>query len=115
VSPKNLADYAFPAANRPIITAAQLPPYYAILEDADLPTLLANFQRLLAHGSKLIQLRLKNRSYPELEQFLTLAQPLARQHNAQLLINSGVSHATQLRLDGLHLSSAHLLALYLRI
>lgn len=111
VSPPNLANYAFPAANRAIITAAQLPPFYAILDDAELPTLLANFRQLLAHGNKLIQLRLKNRSYPEVEHFLTVARPLARDYQAKLLINSGVSHAAQFKLDGLHLSSTHLLAL----
>ena len=48
VNPTELNRYAFPAANRPIITAAQLPPFYAILDDADKSQLLVNLEKILA-------------------------------------------------------------------
>ena len=60
VAPAELEHYAFPAANRPIITAARLPHYYAILDDADPALLLTNLQKILNRGVKLIQARLKN-------------------------------------------------------
>lgn len=111
VPPRRLSDYAFPAANRAIVLAAQLPRYYAILDDAEVPVLCARLQQLLARGLKLIQLRLKNRGDAELQQFLNVARPLAQRYDARLLVNSGVSHARQWAVDGLHLCSADLLAL----
>jgi len=110
VNPAELAIHEFPAANQPIITAAQLPPYYAILDDADESALLVNLQKILARGIKLIQLRLKTVSPETIEKFLEQAYPLCRQQGALLLMNSAVKNAEDFAVDGVHLTSRHLMS-----
>ncbi|MGZ5008010.1 MAG: Nudix family hydrolase [Methylobacter sp.] len=109
VAPYELEHYEFPAANRPIITAAKLPPYYAILDDADPPMLLSNLQKIVGRGIKLIQARLKNTSSAAVEAFIEQAYPLCKQHQAVLLMNSAVD--CRLPVDGIHLTSRDLMAL----
>ncbi len=109
VSPAELKHYAFPAANQPIITAARLPPYYAILDDADESLLLPNLQKLLNRGIKLIQARLKKLPPAAVAAFIEQAYPLCQQQQTLLLMNSAVDYPAQV--DGIHLTSQHLMAL----
>ncbi len=113
VNVQDLKHYDFPAANLPIITAAQLPPYYAILDDSEPSLLAANLQTLLTNGLRLIQARLKNLSAEASHAFIQQAYPLCQQHGALLLINSAVKQADNLA-DGLHLTSGDLMALQSR-
>lgn len=108
VEPEHLPDFAFPVANQPIITAAQLPSCYAILDDAQPEYLLLNLRKLLQSGIKLIQARLKRLTLAELQRFLKIAYPLCKQNKALLLLNSAVHSAEQFAVDGLHLTSADL-------
>ncbi len=110
INPAELADHTFPAANQPIITAAQLPPYYAILDDADETLLLINLQKILTRGIKLIQLRLKTLSSERVGKFIEQAYPLCKQQGALLLMNSAVKNAGDFAVDGIHLTSQHLLS-----
>jgi 8-oxo-dGTP diphosphatase len=110
VNPAELANHAFPAANQPIINAAQLPPCYAILDDADESRLMINLHNILARGIKLIQLRLKTLPPETVEKFIELAYPLCRQQGALLLMNSAVKNAEDCVVDGIHLTSRHLMA-----
>ena len=110
VKPADLNHYAFPAANQPIITAAQLPFYYAILDDAEAAVLMVNLQKLLAGGLKLIQLRLKTVPKPVLKQFIEQAKILCKQAGALLLINSAVDHAKEFAVNGIHLTSRDLMS-----
>lgn len=114
VSPSALTDFAFPAANKPIIIAAQLPATYAILDDSQPDALWGNLQTLLAKGVKLIQARLKRLSASELAAFIAKAYPLCQQHQALLLMNSAVTADLPLIIDGIHLTSHDLLALSAR-
>lgn len=109
VAPNELEHYAFPAANQPIITAARLPHYYAILDDADEAMLLTNLQKLLNRGVKLIQARLKNLPPAAVAKFIEQAYPLCKQQQAVLLMNSAVECSAEV--DGIHLISSHLMAL----
>lgn len=113
VNPRDLTNYTFPAANHAIITAAQLPPYYAILDDSDPSHLTANLQKLLANDLKLIQARLKNLSAQQSHTFIQQAYSLCQQHGALLLINSAVHHTADLA-DGVHLTSRDLMAMHHR-
>lgn len=106
--------YPFPAANRPIIAAAQLPACYAILPDAPIDRLFANLKALLDKGIKLIQARLKNVSAPVLTEFLAEAYPLCQARQAWLLVNSATALGHHAGADGLHLTSRDLLALHQR-
>jgi 8-oxo-dGTP diphosphatase len=111
VEPDDLLTYAFPAANQPIVAATRLPHFYAILDDADASLLLAKLKTILNKGIKLIQARLKTLSVEAVDVFLEQAYPLCKTHNAWLLINSGVEHSGWLDVDGVHLTSQHLLAI----
>ena len=58
VSSAELTDYAFPAANRPIVAAAQLPDRYLITPDnLSAAQLLQGIEQALAQGVGLLQLR----------------------------------------------------------
>ena len=106
-----LKTYEFPAANQAIIMAAQLPRYYAILDDADEAQDLINLTNLLNQGIKLIQLRLKATPPEQLSRFIRQAYPLCQEHGARLLINSATYNAQSYALDGLHLTSRDLMSL----
>lgn len=110
VDPKDLSDYSFPAANQPIIAAARLPHYYAILDDADPAYLMVNLKTFLDYGIKLIQARLKTLPVEAVEDFLKHAYPLCRSYSAWLILNSSVACAKRFEVDGLHLTSRDLLA-----
>ncbi len=110
VNPSELNHYAFPVANQPIVTAVQLPVYYAILDDAEATVLMSHLQTLLAGGLKLIQLRLKTVPKSVLEQFIEQAKALCKQAGALLLINSAVDHAKEFAVNGLHLTSRDLMS-----
>ena len=106
-----LDEHDFPAANKAIIKAAQLPRCYAILDDSNHSALLTNLQKILANHITLIQARLKNSSALQIERFLEKAIPLCKQYQAQLLINSALINADKIKADGLHLTSCDLMAL----
>ena len=109
VTPAELDHYAFPTANQPIITAARLPPYYAILDGADEALLLSNLQKILNRDVKLIQARLKNLPPAAVAKFIEQAYPLCKQQQALLLMNSDVD--APVTVDGTHLTSRDLMAL----
>lgn len=113
VSVKDLNKYSFPAADKAIISAASLPPFYAILNAAPEDLLLSNLKKILAQNIKLIQARLKNLSRKELECFINKAYPLCEQQGALLLLNS-VSFARleseNVAVHGIHLTSQDLMA-----
>lgn len=107
VHESELKHYQFPAANKPIITAARLPEYYAILDDAEPELLKQHLNTILASGIKLIQARLKQLTEPD--EFIAYAYNLCQQHNARLLLNSSVK--SEIKTDGLHLTSMDLMRL----
>ncbi|MFT6614418.1 MAG: 8-oxo-dGTP diphosphatase [Halopseudomonas sp.] len=58
VTTAELSEYAFPAANKPIVTAASLPPYYLITPDgSDSEELIAGLELAEAVGIEMVQLR----------------------------------------------------------
>lgn len=110
VAADHLKNYSFPEANLAIIHAAQLPCFYAILDEADAEVLIANLQKILAKGVQLIQARLKNLSPLAVEAFLQQALPLCQQYNADLLLNSAVARTDRhFHHLGLHLTSHDLM------
>jgi len=111
VKPVELTRYTFPAANQPIVMAAQLPNYYAILNDAENALLESRLRLLVDRGVKLIQLRLKSISEPDLHEFLRWAKPLCQQHKVMLLVNSAVINAQAIAVNGIHLTSRDMMAM----
>lgn len=102
----------FPAANRAIITAAQLPSYYLITPEpgADTDLFLFQLERALQRGVRLIQLRATNSTARALLPLAIRVLALCRRHKARLLINRHAELAHDIGADGVHLSSAQLLS-----
>ena len=108
-----LGSLAFPAANKPIIQALQLPSAYLITPEPEPLRTTGFLQQLrdcLARGIGLVQLRapsLQKEAYAELA---SRVLPLCRASGALLLLNSEPDLAEQLGADGIHLTSQRLQA-----
>ncbi len=114
VAKRELSGYAFPAANRPLITAARLPATYLITPEpgpqASWPTFLQQLEKSLQAGITLLQFRA-----PDLEQesFLQLADEviaLTHRYGAKVLLNAEVALLDQCNADGIHLNTRRLIA-----
>lgn len=107
-----LAAYEFPAANKPIITAALLPSSYLITPapgpQSEWPSFLQQLEASLHNGVTLIQLRATDL---DSESYLQLAHDvveLCHRYGARLLLNADVSLLEQCDADGIHLNSHRL-------
>jgi 8-oxo-dGTP diphosphatase len=113
--PDELADIPMPPADLPIVTALRLPPHYAITPEPgdDMEAFLVSFDRLLATGVRLVQLRAKRPSVDRdrLRNLAVAVRERARNVDATLLINGDVSLARELAFDGVHLPAADLMHL----
>jgi len=112
VSPAQLTNYEFPAANVPIITAINLPKRLLITgEFINRDVFLNRIEIALQRGIRLVQLRVKA---PEI--FLDLADDVAEiceKYSAKLLLNTSDNIFSQIlpqKNIGLHLNSVNLLA-----
>lgn len=105
-------EYAFPAANLPIIKALRLPAYYAVLEGDTPEQVLHRYKQFTARGINLLQLRLKNLKPEQQQQVLDVLYGQT-QTQQRWLINSDNA-----RLDfaaqGLHLTSQALMSTTVR-
>jgi 8-oxo-dGTP diphosphatase len=110
VDADKLSDYDFPAANLPIITAARLPVFYAILDDSDEISLLDKLNTIINQDIKLIQARFKRLPKTAIQRFLHHAYPLCKQHQVKLLLNSACV-AVDMTVDSIHLTSRDLLTM----
>lgn len=119
VKPADLSHYEFPAANRPIVSAARLPSAYLITPEPDISAGIDAFvehvQRMLERGIRLLQLRAKSIAKASL---LMLAHELMRlcsQYGAGLLVNCDVDWTDELpAAAGVHLTSTQLQQLQAR-
>lgn len=102
----------FPAANKAIIQALQLPQQYMITGDFnDLDDFRRRLDQALLNGNKIVQLRAK--SIVEAGPFLELAgiaHQICESRQARLLLNTSPQLFQRCHADGLHLSSQALLA-----
>ncbi len=119
VSPKDLSQYEFPAANRPIITAIHLPQRLLITGNANsIDEYFFRTERALIAGIRCVQLRLKDSTTPN---FFTLAEKLSQlcnSYSAKLILNTSpqnfLSITTSLPQLGLHLNSRELMRCEIR-
>jgi 8-oxo-dGTP diphosphatase len=113
VSPQELGRYRFPAANKPIIKAVCLPDRYLITPEpgADVEKFLVHLDAAASRGVALIQLRAKQWPLPDYQVLVKQALEVCHARNARLLLNAEPSVALELGADGVHLTSARLLAL----
>ena len=108
VSNRELPDYVFPAANRPIVAAARLPGEYLITpDDLETPQLLQGMQKAIAQGAKLIQLRAPNGYDPKYRDVAVDAVGLCA-GKAQLMLKGPLEWLGDFPAAGWHLTSAQL-------
>ena len=108
VSPRELADYAFPEANQPIVAAARLPDQYLITPDElETPQLLRGIQKAVAGGIKLVQLRAPNGYDPKYRDLAVDATGLCA-GKAQLMLKGPLEWLGDFPSAGWHLTAAQL-------
>lgn len=108
VEPQQLAEYTFPSANLPIISAARLPDRYAILEGHNVEHVLHNLNKIIENKVSLLQLRVKSLPSADVQAIYRVVQSECAQHNVKLLINSDLP-LFDVKADGIHLSSRALM------
>jgi 8-oxo-dGTP diphosphatase len=114
VDAKELNNFAFPAANRPIISAINLPEKYAVtgayLDDVDF---MARLNRVLAAGLRIVQFRVADFGADTHESLLDETIQTVHQSNAHLVINCSLAEFNHLARSlpdkklGLHLNRRH--------
>ncbi len=111
-----LLHISMPTADVAIVNALRLPDRYAITPEPtrDIDSFLKQFERTLASGIRLIQLRAKTLDRDLLSELASRARNLAHSAGAKLLLNGHVDLVETLELDGVHLTSADASALSVR-
>ena len=116
VSCHELGNYDFPAADLPILNALLLPNLYVISDTQRLgtATFLAKLERALRAGVRLVQVREKHLAPKAYLDFAGRVIHLAHAHGAKVLLNAEPDIVAQTGADGVHLTSARLLATHSR-
>ncbi|PTU79972.1 hypothetical protein DBO86_05375 [Pseudomonas indoloxydans] len=108
VSERQLLEYEFPAANKPIVAAARLPERYLITPDGLEPSeLLAGIRSALAQGVRLIQLRAPNMFDPQYRDLAVDVQGLCA-GKAQLMLKGPLEWLGDFPAAGWHLTAEQL-------
>nr|WP_218573224.1 Nudix family hydrolase [Pseudomonas sp. L-22-4S-12] len=108
VSPRQLDDYQFPAANQPIVTAAQLPERYLITPQGLEPgELLRGVRQALVDGVRLVQLRAPNMFDAQYRDLAVDIQGLCA-GKAQLMLKGPLEWLGDFPAAGWHLTAAQL-------
>lgn len=111
VSPRQLGDYEFPAANQPIVAAARLPERYLITpEGLSGPELLRGIQAALKSGIRLLQLRAPSMFDAQYRDIAVDALGLCA-GKAQLMLKGPLEWLGDFPAAGWHLTSTQLQAL----
>jgi 8-oxo-dGTP diphosphatase len=111
VSVGDLSEYPFPAANRPIISALQLPDRYLITPDPgqQVSAFLAHLERRLDRGDiTLMQLRAPSLIEQDYRSLAVAVIALARARGVRVLLNAEIGLARQLGAHGIHLNRVRL-------
>lgn len=124
VSIDDLNEYAFPQANKPIIKAVKLPSRYLITPELvcgekcrfgpDVQGFLNQLERALKTDIRIVQLRTKMLTQQDYYSLARQVQSLCQRYSVHLLLNAEVTLVTELRADGIHLSSDQLMSLHQR-
>ena len=108
VAPKQLADYAFPAANQAIVAAARLPERYLITPDGLSPDALRDgIRQAVASGIQLVQLRAPKMFSVEYRDLALDVQGLCA-GKAQLMLKGPLEWLGDFPAAGWHLTSEQL-------
>ena len=120
VSPQELDNFDFPAANVPIVDAAQLPQAIAVIDNiSDIEQLERKAQLAAKQGFSWVMLRAPHATSTshsleaDLRRAIKHATPLLGP-DTQLVLNTNVPLANKLGADALFLTAAHLLNMHSR-
>jgi 8-oxo-dGTP diphosphatase len=107
---ESLDKSSFPAANRSIIAALNLPDRCLITPEPErgVEPFLERLERCLQHGIRLVQLRCKSLGRKDYEDLAMQVLQLCRSYDARLLLNTAAAAAERLGADGVHLDSRRL-------
>ena len=99
-------------ANGPVLRALSLPTVYGISNAAEVgvEVFLERLERALTRGLRLVQVREKTLDEVALTALMRRARALARDHGARVILNSDPAAAARTGADGVHLTSARLIA-----
>lgn len=112
VHPRELGKYSFPAANRRIVKALQLPEMVAITGDfLDEAHFISGLERAMSRGAGMIQIRPSTATSMDLRHLLGVALDICK---VPVTVNSSVDRSLWPELPGLHLRSQDLMALSVR-
>lgn len=115
VSGDELPRFDFPAANRPIVTAARLPDRY-LITPAELSVSARQhwLAKRLARGARLVLFRAPGLSATDYRREAQALLALCRDAGARLMLHGGPAVLEGIAADGLHLPARHLMALSTR-
>jgi len=112
---QELHEFSFPQADKPVLSALELPDRYLITPPSgpDPRAWLAGLEASLAQGISLVQIRDSNRSGRELETLVTEAVAVCRRQDTeiQVLVNTDPDLARGCGADGVHLNRQRLWAM----
>lgn len=113
VLPDELPRFAFPTANRAIVTAARLPDQYAILDDesGDELILRERLHDLVSCGIGLVQLRARQLDMHQYEALARYAVGYCRARGVTLLLNADPGWVARTSAAGVHLTAQRLMSL----
>ncbi len=117
VSAAGLDDYPFPAANRPLLRAAQLPDRYLITPEpgpGPWDGFLARLDAALTNGVRLVQLRAHELDDAAYRQLAEAMLPRVRAAGGKLLLNRPAADPWLDLADGIHLTRHQLAQAYAR-
>ncbi|MEO8443171.1 MAG: Nudix family hydrolase [Betaproteobacteria bacterium] len=111
-STANIAVAPLLPANGPILRGLALPGVYGITcaGETGRAAFMVRLEQSLRQGLRLIQVREKQMTETELRGFVAEVVTLAHAHGARVVVNGGEDLARQAGADGVHLTSARLMA-----
>lgn len=111
--PERLAVEPVLPANLPVMRALQLPGIYAItnLSETAEAQFLTQLEQALAGGLRLVQVREKQLSIPDLASFASRVITFCRRHGARVLLNGHVGLVNEIGADGVHLTAQQLMSM----
>lgn len=111
VRPGDLRQFTFPAANQPILSAAQLPTRFLVTpEPGDEQDFMHSLQISLQAGIRLVQLRAHSLDDAAYNALARKCLELCHEHGAYLVLNRDAAMLAEVDADGLHLTASRLMS-----
>jgi len=106
----DLKKYEFPVANKRIVEVLNLPRYYPIVDESmgDEAAMLLHLNQLIVDGYLMVQFRAKTLAEESFKRLARQVIEICKKAGVRLFINTTVEIASELKADGVHLSSTQL-------